>query len=184
MIFREASANHCRIRYDDDGPAVLSMSFRFVNVLQRLACRTHHSDTVSSTPGLQVVRRSSGLLPFRTGHGRSLMAAPADRLHFQCHRQFGNTLPVVPGSRSQPLLTSPVRVCRAAVLMSLLLTACAITKPARAAELAECRTMLIRGDYESCIHATHEAITKTVTANRGRCSKLRPNWQADSSTTH
>jgi predicted Zn-dependent protease len=88
------------------------------------------------------------------------MAAPADRLHFQCHRQFGNTLPVVPGSRSQPLLTSPVRVCHAAVLMSLLLTACAITKPAHAAELAECRTMLIRGDYESCIHATHEAITK------------------------
>ena len=88
------------------------------------------------------------------------MAAPADRLHFQCHRQFRHTLPVVPDSRSQPLLMHPVRVCRAAVLTSLLLAACAITSRAHAAELAECRTMLIRGEYESCIHATHEAITK------------------------
>ena len=30
----------------------------------------------------------------------------------------------------------------------------------RAAELAECRAMMIRGDYQACILATHEAITK------------------------
>ena len=88
------------------------------------------------------------------------MAASADRLHFQCHRQFYHTLPVVVVPRSQfasgrfplPLLS--------ALLTGVLLIIWANPGPAQAAELAECREMLIRGDYEACIHASHEAITK------------------------
>ena len=88
------------------------------------------------------------------------MAATADRLQFLCHRQFCKALPVVAASHSQSVPTHHVRACRTAVLASLLLITCANSDFAQAAELAECREMLIRGDYESCIHASHEAITK------------------------
>lgn len=88
------------------------------------------------------------------------MAALADRLHFQCHRQYSHVLPVVVAPRSHTIGRSAVRACGAVVLTCLALILSAFPTPAQAAELAECREMLIRGDYEACIHASHEAITK------------------------
>jgi tetratricopeptide (TPR) repeat protein len=92
------------------------------------------------------------------------MAAPADRLQSQSHRQSHQQSPVAAGSRS---LRIPKRAERArpATTLTILLATCLLTfvLPARvvqAAELAECREMLIRGDYQECILATHEAITK------------------------
>tara|TARA_R110002072_G_scaffold173600_2_gene328284 strand:+ start:55109 stop:57658 length:2550 start_codon:yes stop_codon:yes gene_type:complete len=46
------------------------------------------------------------------------------------------------------------------LLATFLLTPVGPGRAVTAAELAECREMLIHGDYETCIHATHEAITK------------------------
>lgn len=88
------------------------------------------------------------------------MAASADRLHLQCHRRFSNTLPVVAIPHFRPVRSPSVRGCCTIVLTSLVLIVGAFSAPVRAAELAECREMLIRGDYESCIHASHEAIIK------------------------
>ena len=92
------------------------------------------------------------------------MAAPADRLQSQSHRQSHHQLPVAGGSRSR---STPKRADRAypTTTLTILLVTCLLTfaLPARlvqAAELAECREMLIRGDYQECILATHEAITK------------------------
>lgn len=92
------------------------------------------------------------------------MAAPADRLQSQSHRQSHQQSPVAAGSRS---LRIPKRADRArpATTLTILLATCllAFVLPAQAvqaAELAECREMLIRGDYQECILATHEAITK------------------------
>lgn len=88
------------------------------------------------------------------------MAATADRLHFQCHRQFSDTAPVLATPRSQ-LTLSGFRAFRlSAPAPFLLLIVLAVPPVACAAELAECREMLIHGDYETCIHATHEAISK------------------------
>lgn len=88
------------------------------------------------------------------------MAATADRLHFLRHRQFRQALPVVAVSRSQLLSSTPKFISRAVILTSLLLAVVFSPRVSRAAELAECREMMIRGDYQACILATHEAITK------------------------
>lgn len=88
------------------------------------------------------------------------MAATADRLHFQCHRQFSDTSPVVAAPRSQFTPKRSRSFSLFAPALCLLLLVLAAPTAACAAELAECREMLIRGDYESCIHATHEAISK------------------------
>lgn len=88
------------------------------------------------------------------------MAATADRLHFQCHRQFSKTLPVA--SDLRPNVATRRTHSRRQLLRTacLLLTLVGLPVDASAAELAECREMLIRGDYKTCIHATHEAIEK------------------------
>jgi tetratricopeptide (TPR) repeat protein len=88
------------------------------------------------------------------------MAATADRLHFLRHRQFRQALPVVAVSRSQFLPSTSRFVCRAVALTSLFLAVALSSQMSRAAELAQCRAMMIRGDYQACILATHEAITK------------------------
>lgn len=88
------------------------------------------------------------------------MAATADRLHFQCHRQLSDAVPVVVTPRSQLTLKGCGVLRLSAPALCLLLIALATPSNACAAELAECREMLIRGDYETCIHATHEAISK------------------------
>ena len=92
------------------------------------------------------------------------MAAPADRLQSQSHRQSHHQLPVAGGSRSR---STPKRADRAyptttltILLVTFLLTFALPARLVQAAELAECREMLIRGDYQECILATHEAITK------------------------
>ena len=46
------------------------------------------------------------------------------------------------------------------MLATCLLMAALLPREIQAAELAECREMLNRGDYQACILATHEAITK------------------------
>ena len=90
------------------------------------------------------------------------MAAPADRQQFQCHRQICYALPVATASR--PRLASNLdylfgmRV--AAAVAVIFLAVVAPTVHVKAAELTECRDMLIKGDYQACIEATHEAITK------------------------
>ena len=88
------------------------------------------------------------------------MAATADRLQAQRHRQNRLSLPAVFGSRLQPAAKSGFRECLATVLAVWLLTLIFPPQMSRAAELAECRAMMIRGDYQACILATHEAITK------------------------
>jgi len=88
------------------------------------------------------------------------MAATADRLHFLRHRQFRQALPVVAVSRSQFLPSTSRFICRAAALTSLFLAVGLSPQVSRAAELAECRAMMIRGDYQACILTAHEAITK------------------------
>ena len=92
------------------------------------------------------------------------MAAPADRLQSQRHWQNHQQSPVVVVLRSRP---SPKCADRAGLtttlaflLATFLLTPVGPGRAVTAAELAECREMLIHGDYETCIHATHEAITK------------------------
>lgn len=92
------------------------------------------------------------------------MAAPADRLQSQSHRQSHQQSPVAAGARSRRI---PKRADRArpATTLTILLATCLLTfvlpaQAVQAAELAECREMLIRGDYQECILATHEAITK------------------------
>jgi hypothetical protein len=92
------------------------------------------------------------------------MAAPADRLQSQSHRQSHQQSPVAAGARSRRIPKRAERA-RPATTLTILLATCLLTfvlpAPAvQAAELAECREMLIRGDYQECILATHEAITK------------------------
>ncbi|MFT4556721.1 MAG: tetratricopeptide (TPR) repeat protein [Planctomycetaceae bacterium] len=88
------------------------------------------------------------------------MAATADRLRTQRHRQNRLSVPAVFGSRLQPAPKSGFRECLATMLAVWLLTLIFPPQISRAAELAECRAMMIRGDYQACILATHEAITK------------------------
>jgi tetratricopeptide (TPR) repeat protein len=93
------------------------------------------------------------------------MAAPADALQFQCHRQIPYPLPAATASRPNPPSDNigqnfVGQFFLAGLLASFLLTIAAPSAETQAAELAECRAMLIRGDYQSCIEATHEAITK------------------------
>ena len=88
------------------------------------------------------------------------MAAPADALQFQCHRQTRYPVPAATASRPNPQSDSVGQIFLACLLASFLLTVAAPSAVTQAAELAECRDMLIHGDYQSCIEATHEAITK------------------------
>ena len=90
------------------------------------------------------------------------MAAPADRQQFQCHRQICYPLPA--GTASRPRLPDNFdrgfRIRDAAVVAVIFLTVVVPSAGVKAAELNECREMLIKGDYQACIEATHEAITK------------------------
>ena len=88
------------------------------------------------------------------------MAAPADALQFQCHRQTRYPVPAATASRPNPQSDSVGQIFLACLLASFLLTVAAPSAVTQAAELAECRDMLLHGDYQSCIEATHEAITK------------------------
>lgn len=90
------------------------------------------------------------------------MAAPADRQQFQCHRQICYALPAATASRPRLLndVDRPRRVCVATLLTVFLVTVFVRSADTKAAELTECRDMLIKGDYQACIEATHEAITK------------------------
>jgi tetratricopeptide (TPR) repeat protein len=88
------------------------------------------------------------------------MAATADTQQFQYHRQIRYPLPAATASRLKLLSDSIIRTFLAGLLPSFLLTIAALPAESRAAELAECRAMLIKGDYQACIEATHEAITK------------------------
>ena len=88
------------------------------------------------------------------------MPAPADRQRSLRHRQFCSTSPVVRSLRTRYRdVAHSIRqlVLFLAVVFTLLLGG---FQQANAAELAECRTMLIRGDYTTCIHETHAAISK------------------------
>lgn len=90
------------------------------------------------------------------------MAAPADRQQFQCHRQIYYPLPA--GTASRPRLPENFdrgfRIRDAAVVAVIFLTVVVPSAGVKAAELNECRELLIKGDYQACIEATHEAITK------------------------
>ena len=90
------------------------------------------------------------------------MAAPADRQQFQCHRQICYPLPA--GTASRPRLPDNFdrgfRIRDAAVVAAIFLTVVVPSAGVKAAELNECREMFIKGDYQACIEATHEAITK------------------------
>ncbi len=90
------------------------------------------------------------------------MAAPADRQQFQCHRQICYPLPA--GTASRPRLPDNFdrgfRIRDAAVVAVIFLTVVVPSAGVKAAELNECREMFIKGDYQACIEATHEAITK------------------------
>lgn len=90
------------------------------------------------------------------------MAAPADRQQFQCHRQIFCPLPAATTSR--PRLPGNIdrsfRVRVATAVAVIFLTVVVPSASVKAAELAECRELLVKGDYQACIEATHEAITK------------------------
>lgn len=88
------------------------------------------------------------------------MAATADTQQFQYHRQIRYPLPAATASRPKLLSDSIIRIFLAGLLPSILLTIADLPAESHAAELAECRGMLIKGDYQTCIEATHEAITK------------------------
>lgn len=90
------------------------------------------------------------------------MAAPADRQQSQCHRQICYALPAATASRPRLLndVDGPRRIGVATLLTVFFLTVVVPFADTKAAELTECRDMLIKGDYQACIEATHEAITK------------------------
>ncbi len=90
------------------------------------------------------------------------MAAPADRQQFQRHRQICYPLPdgAAPRSRLLSDFNGPLRIRLAWALAVFFLAVAVPSADTKAAELAECREMLIKGDYQACIEATHEAITK------------------------
>jgi tetratricopeptide (TPR) repeat protein len=122
----------------------------------------HYPETDSNPPELRDRHLTAEHSPFTTGHGRSLMAAPGDRQQFQCHRQIRYALPAATASRPRFLsdFDGPLRIRFASVLTVFFLTVAVPSADTKAAELAECREMLIKGDYQACIEATHEAITK------------------------
>ena len=88
------------------------------------------------------------------------MAAPADRQQLQCHRQTCFSSPVATAPRSCLVNGRAVRNSLIAMLTILFVVVVDPSMSARAAELTECRAMLIRGDYQECIQTTHEALTK------------------------
>jgi len=122
----------------------------------------HYPETDYSPSELRARHLTAEHSPFTTGHGRSLMAAPADRQQFQCHRQICYPLPVATDScpRLPDNFDRGFRIRDAAVVAVIFLTVVVPSAGVKAAELNECREMLIKGDYQACIEATHEAITK------------------------
>jgi tetratricopeptide (TPR) repeat protein len=90
------------------------------------------------------------------------MAAPADRQQFLCHRQIRCPLPAATAFRPR-LASNFDHSFRLRVAVAVAVIFLAVVVPSanvKAAELTECRDMLIKGDYQACIEATHEAITK------------------------
>lgn len=85
------------------------------------------------------------------------MAESSGRQQYLGHRQLSELL-VEAGSRLSTFLMHGVCIRRINILSLLLVAACAIPEPSHAAELSECRQMLIRGDYTTCIHYTDAAI--------------------------
>lgn len=120
----------------------------------------HYPETDYSPSELPARHLTAEHSSFTTGHGRLLMAAPADRQQFQCHRQICYPLPV--GTDSRPRwpdnFDCGFRIRDAAVVAVIFLTVVVPSAGVKAAELNECREMLIKGDYQACIEATHEAI--------------------------